>query len=230
MSTGLSNIARLGALVGDPVRAAILAALMDGSERPAGELATRAGASPQAASAHLKLLLDGGLLAVSARGRHRYYCLRDADVAHAIETLSFTANLARRKTAYLEPALKQVRRCYDHIAGALGVAICDSLILRGRIIAGSDGFAISATGYEWLARFDLSPPRTIRRALVRPCLDWSEGRPHVAGWLGAALCERLETARGFKRNSVNRGLTVTPKGRTLLAEYFGLEWRLLGTP
>ena len=230
MSSGLSNIARLGALVGDPVRAAILAALMDGGEHAAGELAARAGASPQAGSAHLKLLLDGGLLAVSARGRHRYYCLRDADVAHAIEALSFTAHLAWQKTAHLEPALKQVRRCYDHLAGALGVAICDSLILRGRIIAGSDGFAISATGYEWLARLDLSPPRTIRRALVRPCLDWSEGRPHVAGWLGAALCERLQTARGLKRNSVNRGLTLTPKGRTLLGEYFGLEWRSLGTP
>ncbi len=98
---------------------------------------------------------------------HSYYCLRDADVAHAIEALSFTANLARQKTAHLEPALKQARRCYDHIAGALGVAICDSVILRGRIIAGSDGFAISATGYEWLARLDLSPPSTIRRALKR---------------------------------------------------------------
>lgn len=228
MTTGLSNIARMGALVGDPVRAAMLAVLMDGNERAAGELAARAGASPQAASAHLSLLLDGGLLAVSARGRHRYYRLRDADVAHAIETLSFAANVARRKTDRLEPALKHARRCYDHIAGALGVAICDALILKGRLIAGSDGFAVSAQGYEWLARLDLSPPRAMRRTLVRPCLDWTEGRPHVAGWLGAALCERLEKARGLKRNSADRSLTVTAKGRSLLAEYFGLDWRPAG--
>lgn len=226
MATGLSNIARMGALVGDPVRAAILAALMDGSERAAGELAAQAGASPQAASAHLSLLLDGGLLAVSVRGRHRYYRLRDADVAYAIETLSFAANLARRKTEHLEPALKHARRCYDHLAGALGVAICDSLILKGRIIAGADGFAISPAGYGWLAKLELSPPHAMRRAIVRPCLDWTEGRPHIAGWLGAALCERLEMACGLKRNSANRGLTLTPKGRTLLAEYFELEWRL----
>ena len=226
MATGLSNIARMGALVGDPVRAAMLAVLMDGSEHAAGELATQAGASPQAASAHLSLLLDGGLLAVSARGRHRYYRLRDADVAHAIETLSFAANLARQKTEHLAPALKHARHCYDHIAGALGVAICDALISKGRVIAGSDGFAVSAAGHEWLAKFDLSPPpHAMRRALVRPCLDWTEGRPHIAGWLGAALCERLETTGGLKRSSANRALTLAPKGRTLLAEYFDLEWR-----
>ena len=226
MTTGLSNIARMGALVGDPVRAAMLAVLMDGSEHAAGELAVRAGASPQAASAHLRLLLDGGLLAVSARGRHRHYRLRDADVAQAIETLSFAANVARRRTARLEPALKHARRCYDHVAGALGVAICDSLILKSRIVAGADGFAISAAGHEWLAELDLSPPNAMRRALVRPCLDWTEGRPHVAGWLGAALCERLEKGRGLKRNSANRALTLTPVGYTLLAEYFGLAWRI----
>lgn len=225
MGTGLSNIARMGALVGDPVRAAMLAVLMDGSECAAGELAARSGASPQAASAHLNLLLDGGLLAVSARGRHRYYRLRDADVAHAIETLSFAANAARRNTQHVEPALRQARRCYDHIAGALGVAICDSLVLQGRIIAGPDGFAISAAGREWLAGLDLSPPRPLRRALVRPCLDWTEGRPHVAGWLGAALCERLEHNRGLRRNSGNRCLALTAKGHTLLAEYFDLEWK-----
>jgi DNA-binding transcriptional ArsR family regulator len=225
MAAGLSNIARMGALVGDPVRAAMLATLLDGSERAAGELARQAGVSPQTASAHLSLLLDGGLLAVSPRGRHRYYRLRDADVAHAIETLAFVANLARRRTGHLEPALKHARRCYDHIAGALGVAICDSLIFRGHVIAGADGFAISAAGHEWLAKLDLSPPPAMRRPLVRTCLDWTEGRPHIAGWLGAALCERLQTACGLKRNSQNRALILTPKGRTLLAEYFGLQWR-----
>ncbi len=222
--TGLSNIAQMGALVGDPVRAAMLAVLMDGSEHAAGALAERAGASPQAASAHLSVLLDGGLVAVSARGRHRYYRLRDADVAQAIETLSFAADVARRKTRHLKPALRRARRCYDHVAGALGVAICDSLILKGRVIAGADGFALSVAGRDWLERIDLSPPRPMRRALVRPCLDWTEGRPHIAGWLGAALCERLETTHGLTRNSADRTLTLTPKGRGLLAEYFDLEW------
>ena len=53
MSSELPNIARVGALVGSPVRALIIGALMDGRERPAGELALLAGATPQALSAHL---------------------------------------------------------------------------------------------------------------------------------------------------------------------------------
>jgi DNA-binding transcriptional ArsR family regulator len=225
MPSGLSNIARVGALVGDPVRAAMLAEMMDGGEHAAGDLAQRAGASPQAASAHLKLLLDGGLLSVRARGRYRYYRLRDADVAHAIESLSFAASLARRKTERLDPGLKHARRCYDHIAGTLGVAICDSVILKGIVIAGPDGFAISAIGYQWLVELELEPPRVMSRALVRPCLDWTEGRPHIAGWLGSALCERLESVRALKRHSKNRSLALTPTGRLLFGEYFGLEWR-----
>jgi DNA-binding transcriptional ArsR family regulator len=226
MSTGLSNIARMGSLIGDPVRAAILAVLMDGSEHAAGKLAIRAGVAPQTASAHLSLLLDGGLLAVTARGRNRYYRLRDTDVAHAIEALSFAASVARRKTEYLAPALKLARRCYDHIAGALGVAICDSLIVRGFVVAGAEAFAISGAGHEWLAQLDIVPPRGMRRVIVRPCMDWTEGRPHVSGWLGAALCERLEISHGLKRNSANRALAVTPKGHAVLAKYFGIECRL----
>ena len=196
MATGLSNIARMGALVGDPVRAGMLAVLMDGSERAAGELARQAGASPQAASAHLSLLLDGGLLAVSARGRHRYYRLRDADVAHAIETLSFAANLAGRKTEHLAPALKHARRCYDHIAGALGVAICDSLILKGRVIAGSDGFAISAAGHEWLAKLDLSPPHAMGCAArpKEPGSAWPDEPGRLTGER-ARVCAPLIEAR-----------------------------------
>lgn len=212
----------MGVLIGDPVRAAMVALLMDGGEHAAGRLAAQAGASPQAASAHLTLLLEGGLLTVSARGRHRYYRLRDADVAHAIETLSFAANVARQRTARLAPQLKQARRCYDHIAGALGVSICDALVFQGQVVAGPDGFALSPVGQQWLARIDLSPPGAMRRALVRPCMDWTERRPHIAGWLGAALCGRLESLGGLKRHAADRSLSVTPKGRSLLADYFGL--------
>jgi hypothetical protein len=98
------------------------------------------------------------------------------------------------------------------------------LILRGRVIAGGDGFTISASGYDWLQRLDLIPPETLRRPLVRPCLDWTEGRPHLAGWLGAVLCQRLEQAGGARRNAKDRSLHVTPEGRKLLSDYFDLNW------
>ena len=226
------NIARVGALVGNPVRALIIGSLMDGSERPAGELASLVGATAQAVSTHLASLVEGGLLVVRPRGRYRYYALRDDRIAAAIETLSLAADLTSEvsagrslaKVARVDPALKHARRCYDHLAGNLGVAICDALIEQGRIVAGGEGFALSAKGREWLAQVGLQPPEHLRRPLVRPCLDWTERRPHVAGWLGAALCESLERKSAFRRTPGTRALQITREGHRLLREQFGLEW------
>ncbi|WP_223997584.1 ArsR/SmtB family transcription factor, partial [Burkholderia gladioli] len=86
------GLSRLGALLADPGRAAMLWALMDGSARPAGELTLLAGLSPSAGSAHLARLTDGGLLSLEVRGRHRYYRIASPEVAASIETL---ANLAQ---------------------------------------------------------------------------------------------------------------------------------------
>ena len=85
------NIADVGALIGDPVRAAMLFALLDGRELPASELAFRAGASPQAASAHLAKLVAGGLLTASRAGRQRLFRLASADVGHAMEAIAAIA-------------------------------------------------------------------------------------------------------------------------------------------
>lgn len=221
----LPNIARIGALIGNPVRALMLNALMDGSERPASELASMANATPQAASAHLANLVSGGLLDVTPHGRHRYYRLRNADVATAIEVLSLTASAASIAAPRAAPELQQARRCYDHLAGRLGVAICDALIARQHLIAGGDGWALSESGHAWLASVRLAPPSASRRPLVRPCLDWTERRPHLAGWLGAALCQRLEQQGAVRRRGETRALEVTPTGRRLLSELFDLAWR-----
>jgi DNA-binding transcriptional ArsR family regulator len=220
----LPNVAQVGALIGDPARAAMLGALMDGSERPAGELAERSGVSPQTASAHLARLLDGGLLAVNRSGRHRYYRLRNADVAHAIETLSVAADLAPCRRRRVDPALKRARRCYDHVAGELGVAICDALIADHRVVAGGDGYVLSAKGSTWAGEWSLAPPANAKRPLVRPCLDWTERRPHLAGWLGAAICTALEAEGAVRRSSDSRCLRLTPVSTAVLHRHFGLSW------
>lgn len=220
----LANLAQVGALIGDPVRAAMLGALMDGGERPAGELAVVAGVSPQAASSHLARLLDGGLLALNRRGRHRYYRLRDSEVAHAVETLSVAADIAPRRCRAIDPRLKRARRCYDHIAGELGVAICDSLVVDNRVVAGGDGYVLSEAGSEWLKSHGLAPPVDCRRPLVRSCLDWSERRTHLAGWLGMAILDEMEKNGAVSRSLDTRLLSVTGKGRASLKRLFGLDW------
>ncbi len=218
----LPNIARVGALIGNPLRAQFIGALMDGGERSASELAARVGATPQAASAHLASLVAGGLLAVRPQGRHRFYRLRNEQVAAAIEVLSLTATESLRQPHFGQD-IRRARRCYDHVAGRLGVAICQFAVARKYVIAGGDGVTLTKAGGRWLTSLQLTPPAGLRRPLVRFCPDWTERRPHLAGWLGAALCRRLEEQNVIKRLSGSRVLTVTPTGRAVLARHFGVQ-------
>lgn len=225
-TSDLPNIARIGALIGNPVRAQFISTLMDGSERSASELAAGVRATPQAASAHLASLVAGGLLSVRPQGRHRYYRLRSEQVAAAIEVLSLTATDASRPLA-VSQAVRSARRCYDHVAGRLGVTICDFAVARRYVVAGGDSVTLTQAGGRWLASLELEPPAGLRRPLVRFCQDWTERRAHLAGWLGAALCRWLEEQDVIRRLSGSRALTVTPTGRVVLARLFGVESKRL---
>ena len=77
----LPNFSRVAAVIADPTRARMLAALLCGEYRSAGELATVAGITPQAASTQLAQLVDASLVAVRQQGRHKYFALADAEVA-----------------------------------------------------------------------------------------------------------------------------------------------------
>jgi DNA-binding transcriptional ArsR family regulator len=115
-----ANFASPAALIGDPVRALILNALMDGRALPAGELAFAAGVTPQTASSHLRKLVQGGLLAGEAEGRHRYFRLAGAHVAEALERLAdirADEPVRRRAPSREAQALRGARRCYNHLAG-----------------------------------------------------------------------------------------------------------------
>jgi DNA-binding transcriptional ArsR family regulator len=68
---GITALAETAALVGDPVRANMLAAQMDGRALTAAEFARAASIAPQTASGHLARLTAAGLLAVETQGRHR---------------------------------------------------------------------------------------------------------------------------------------------------------------
>jgi len=77
------DIAMVASLVGDPARANMLTALMTGRALTASELAHQAGITPQTASSHLAKLEAGGLIAPQKQGRHRYFRLKDSEVAAA---------------------------------------------------------------------------------------------------------------------------------------------------
>jgi DNA-binding transcriptional ArsR family regulator len=85
------RFARIAAMMADPTRSRMLALLLSGESRTAGELARAAGITPQAATSQLAQLAEAGLVSVRPQGRHKYFALADADVAHALEALALVA-------------------------------------------------------------------------------------------------------------------------------------------
>ena len=62
-----------------------------------------------------------------------------------------------------------------------------------------------------------------RRTFCRPCLDWSERRPHLAGALGAALAERCFDLGWVARIRDTRALKISPKGQRGFKDRFGIS-------
>jgi DNA-binding transcriptional ArsR family regulator len=77
-------IAEVAALVGDPARATMMSALLDGRTLTASELALAARITPQTASTHLAKLTEAGLLSVVRNGRHRHFQLASPAVVEMI--------------------------------------------------------------------------------------------------------------------------------------------------
>jgi DNA-binding transcriptional ArsR family regulator len=223
------DIARTAALIGDPSRAAILLALMDGRALPAGELARYAKISAPTASSHLDRLFKGNLVSVEVQGRHHYYRLRDERVARLIEELSalappvpvFTASQRR-----LAEAVREARTCYGHLAGKLGVKIAQAMCERELIVENDNGYAVTDAGRQWLERFGIEAHRTWQRPhrpLIRRCLDWSERRPHVAGVVGVTLAKQMFELNWIVRVRESRAVRLTERGRAGLATALGLQ-------
>ncbi|MBU8539061.1 ArsR/SmtB family transcription factor [Falsiroseomonas tokyonensis] len=227
MSTNAA-MAETAALVGDPARAAMLNALMDGRALTAGELAGVAGITAQTASGHLARLAAAGLLAMERQGRHRYHRLATPAVARMLEAIMTVAGSAPpparpRRIGPADAAMRNARTCYDHLAGRLGVAIADAMAARGQVELATDGGAVTAAGEAFLQSLGISPQAGTRRAFCKPCLDWSERRHHLAGGLGAALCTRCFELGWVKRVPASRTVLVTRAGEAGLRQAFGIE-------
>jgi DNA-binding transcriptional ArsR family regulator len=228
-----ARFAEIAALAGDPARAAMLHALMDGRALTAGELARVAGITPQTASAHLTRMTDAALLAVDRQGRHRYHRLATPAVAQMIESImQVAAGLeglrAPPATGPRDAAMRAARTCYDHLAGQLGVAVTDAMVRSGGVQLASDAGLVTASGIKLFGRLgiDVTGLAASRgksaRVLCRPCLDWSERRPHLAGAIGAALCARSFEAGWIRRIAGTRAVTVTPQGWRLFRNTLGV--------
>jgi len=220
-------IAEIAGLVGEPARATMLSALLDGRPLTATELAYAARVTPQTASAHLAKLAEAGLVAPLRHGRYRYFHLASPTVAQMLDGIMAVA-LANRPR--YRPLTRQARElsaariCYDHLAGRLSVDLTDSLITRECIVVGGEVAEITPAGTRFLEDFgiDLSALTANRRHFCRLCIDWTERRPHIAGAVGAALTKRCFDLGWTERMKRSSAVMVTASGKRGFLTLFGI--------
>jgi len=222
------QMAEVAALVGDPARANILCALLDGRALTASELAYAAGVSPQTTSGHLAKLHGARLIDLCKQGRHRYYRLAGPHVGQMLEgimTVALTGPPRFQPRTRTDDQVRHARTCYDHLAGVLGVGIADCLVARDHVILGHEAGEITEAGAAFFAQMgvDLSGARAKRRVFCRPCVDWTERRPHIGGTVGAALATRCFQLKWVERVRDSRALTITPAGHHGLMDVFDLS-------
>ena len=205
----------------DRTRARMLEELLGGAPLPAGALAARVGVAPSTASEHLAKLERAGLITIERRGRAREARLAGPEVAEALEALARIAPDTERpiglKQVNGRAALREARSCYDHLAGRAGVKLTDDLLARGALVERDGAFVVPPDAYgHYIETFGVDPAQLHGcRPLARPCQDWTERRPHLAGALGAAILSALLERGYVARRPDGRALNVTARGAAL---------------
>lgn len=216
------SISQIATLLADPKRSAMIWALIDGTARAADELARMAGLTPSSASAHLSRLSSGGLLKLEARGRKRFFRLAAPEVGRAVEALACvsagkpsSAGISRdsMKTASAL-SLRRARICQDHLGGELATDLYRQLLSGGWIELVDNTLIVTPRGAQGLARrgifIEALVPR--QRQAMCQCSDWSEGRPHLGGALGASLLTLFQQSGWLRPTDSSHVLRVTNAG------------------
>lgn len=206
------NISYIAKLIAEPTRAIILECLMNNQALPASELAYMAKVSHPTISSHLSKLVEGNLLKVEQHGRHRYYRLANQEVAEVLEKLGTIAPTVQVRSLKQSDQLKQIRyarTCYDHLAGRLGVEITEKLLDKEFIILEKGEYIVTEQGKRWFLNFgiNIETANIKRRIFAKPCLDWSERRYHISGWLGSAIAKLFLNRNGLQKR-IRIGLSI----------------------
>jgi len=210
--------------------------LMDGSSRPASELALLANLSAASASMHLAKLVRSGILVAKSQGRNKYYRIATPSMAHAVEALgvasqSFTVH-PRSERPLLTNPWGFARTCYDHLAGKLGVELALALQRRAYVKLEGRAFELTTAGATWLEEIgiDCQSLEDRKRLFAPQCLDWTERRYHIAGALGSALLTRMFELGWLKKAWAPRLVRLTARGQIELKRRLSLQIASGGSP
>jgi len=216
---------KTAALIGDATRASILWNLLDGKAFTATELAIAVETSAQNISMHLGKLLDADLISVEKQGRHKYYRFSNKEVAYAVEAMANLipkSEISAKKKTENYPPIKYCRTCYDHLAGKIGVALAESLLEQKIIIEKNNTFEITSEGEKWFSDFgvNIGDAKKQKRIFLKPCLDWSERRYHIAGSVGTLLLNKMLEQDWIRRTKDSRAIIITGKGEKEMLKSF----------
>jgi len=221
------QFSEVASLIGDPVRAKILWALMDKRAYTATELAVYANTTPQNISMHLQKLIKADMLTMESQGRHKYYNYSRPEIPYAIEAIANLVPKPDAKTIKIpeEQPIRYCRSCYDHLAGKVGVLLTEALVDQNYLTKKQDSYELSEDGQKWFLKLGIDPERlkNQKRHFAKPCLDWSERKHHLAGALGAALLTHMLANGWLRRIEGSRSILVTGKGKKGLLEYLRID-------
>jgi len=225
--TNLSSFKQAAALFGEPARAAMIWELFDGKPVSAGDLAIAANITPQAASSHLKKLVESGILKMQKQGKHKYFVYANPEIAVAVETLGNIFSTPKELNS-AQREVRAARSCYDHLAGLAGVQLTEALLRKGLITDHLDHlkeFSITSQGLIWFKELEIDIPQltVAKRPLALKCIDWTEKTPHLAGGLGAAMLQYFLKEGWFRKVYQKRSLLITSKGEFELKQRLNID-------
>ncbi|MBV9803845.1 MAG: winged helix-turn-helix transcriptional regulator [Solirubrobacterales bacterium] len=210
----------------DPIRLRVVDRLGHAGPATVSRLAAELGASLPQLSNHLRRLRDAGLVEVRRSGRQAVYELADPGLQQLLPLLDSITGRVLEGTAR-DASTPQVpsRTCYDHLGGAIGVAIYRGLRDRDAVRPQADGTVeLGPTAGETFGALgvDVESLTPGRQRLAFECLDSTERAPHLAGALGDALTEALLRRRWIKRRPGSRVIALTPGGAEKLQAALGI--------
>jgi len=221
------DISIVAGLIGDSTRASMLTALMGGKALTATELAVDADITAQTASSHLAKLVDGQLLVVRKQGRHKYFQLKNREVAELIEKLLNITSLSSKNinTGPADSRLRKARVCYDHLAGEVAVSLYQTLVKNEYLLDHNEATLLTEKGQLFFAQLgvDFEQQNKKNRPICKSCLDWSERKNHLAGALGQWVLNDILSHQWASKDLDSRAVKFTSQGLQRFIKKYQLE-------
>jgi DNA-binding transcriptional ArsR family regulator len=210
----------------DPVRLNAIDMLSNVGSASVSEIAAHLHVSLPQLSNHLRRLRDAGLVTMQREGRQVIYALADPGLEALMPLLDGLTGRVAPAPERTQGEFSTARRCYDHLAGRLGVSLYDALAERDAIQPQPDGsveLGPQAARVLGSIGVDVETLEAGRRRFAFGCLDVTERRAHLGGALGEAVFAAAVAKGWVEPAGDRRALTVTPAGTRGLKRALGIS-------